>query len=90
MTTSIDLLGERLQKALGDRATTDPDRMGAYVRDQSLLTAAGSPAALVKAKTVDDVVAVMSVAHELSVPVVTRGAVPGWPAPPTHSTDASF
>nr|WP_279164055.1 FAD-linked oxidase C-terminal domain-containing protein [Rhodococcus erythropolis] len=77
MTTSIDLLGERLQKALGDRATTDPDRMGAYVRDQSLLTAAGRPAALVKAKTVDDVVAVMTVAHELSVPVVTRGAGTG-------------
>ncbi|MFJ7724501.1 FAD-binding oxidoreductase, partial [Rhodococcus erythropolis] len=77
MTTSIDLLGERLQKAVGDRATTDPDRMGAYVRDQSLLTAAGRPAALVKAKTVDDVVAVMAVAHELAVPVVTRGAGTG-------------
>lgn len=77
MTTSIDLLDERLQKAVGDRATTDPDRMGAYVRDQSLLTAAGRPAALVKAKTVDDVVAVMTVAHELAVPVVTRGAGTG-------------
>ena len=83
MTTSIDLLGERLQKAVGDRATTDPDRMGAYVRDQSLLTAAGTPAALVKAKTVYDV----RCGHDGGPRTLrsrgdTRGRYPGWPAPP--------
>lgn len=77
MTTTMDVLGDRLREVLGEKATTDPDRMSAYTRDQSLLTAAGLPAALVKATSVDDVAATMTLAHELSVPVVTRGAGTG-------------
>ncbi|OYD71459.1 FAD-binding oxidoreductase [Rhodococcus sp. OK302] len=77
MTTSVDVLARRLREALGERATTDPDRMGTYIRDQSLLTEAGVPAALVKATSAVDVVATMKIAHELSVPVVTRGAGTG-------------
>ncbi|MCJ0904737.1 FAD-binding oxidoreductase [Rhodococcus sp. ARC_M6] len=77
MTTSVDVLAIRLQEALGERVTTNPDRMGAYLRDQSLLTEAGVPAALVKATSAVDVVATMKIAHELSVPVVTRGAGTG-------------
>ena len=77
MTTSVDVLAMRLREALGERATTDPDRMGTYIRDQSLLTEAGVPAALVKATSAVDVVATMKIAHELSVPVVTRGAGTG-------------
>ncbi|KJF21661.1 FAD-binding oxidoreductase [Rhodococcus sp. AD45-ID] len=77
MTTTVDMLGDRLREVLGEKATTDPDRMGAYTRDQSLLTTAGVPAALVKATSVDDVAATMTVAHELSIPVVTRGAGTG-------------
>ncbi|MGC0363045.1 glycolate oxidase [Rhodococcus sp. 27YEA15] len=77
MITDTVILGSRLREVLGDRATTDPDRMGAYVRDQSLLTAAGRPAALVKATSTADVVATLTVAHELGVPVVTRGAGTG-------------
>lgn len=77
MTVSMDLLADRLREALGDKASTDPDRMGAYIRDQSLMTDAGNPAALVKATSAEDVVEVMKIAHELSIPVVTRGAGTG-------------
>ncbi|MDI9915744.1 FAD-linked oxidase C-terminal domain-containing protein [Rhodococcus sp. IEGM 1379] len=77
MTTSVNVLAIRLREALGEKATTDPDRMGTYIRDQSILTEAGVPAALVKATSAVDVVATMKIAHELSVPVVTRGAGTG-------------
>ncbi|MDM7490098.1 FAD-linked oxidase C-terminal domain-containing protein [Rhodococcus sp. CSLK01-03] len=62
---------------LGDAVVTDPDRMLAYRRDQSLLTPAGMPLALVRARDTDDVVATLTVAHRHGIPVVTRGAGTG-------------
>jgi glycolate oxidase len=68
---------EDLSAILGDALVTDPDRMTAYRRDQSLLTEAGMPLALVRARDTDDVVATMRWAHRHEVPVVTRGAGTG-------------
>ncbi len=78
-----------LHSSLGDALVTDPDRMLAYRRDQSLLTEAGMPLALVRARDTDDVVETMKWAHRHGVPVVTRGAGTAWPGPRTRSTDAS-
>ncbi|NLU65534.1 FAD-binding protein [Rhodococcus sp. HNM0563] len=68
---------EDLYDSLGDALVTDPDRMLAYRRDQSLLTEAGIPLALVRARDTDDVVETMKWAHRHGVPVVTRGAGTG-------------
>ncbi|MEE2056811.1 FAD-binding oxidoreductase [Rhodococcus artemisiae] len=68
---------EDLFSSLGDALVTDPDRMLAYRRDQSLLTEAGMPLALVRARDTDDVVETMKWAHRHGVPVVTRGAGTG-------------
>ncbi|WP_420881583.1 FAD-binding oxidoreductase [Rhodococcus sp. (in: high G+C Gram-positive bacteria)] len=62
---------------LGSAVVTDPDRMLAYRRDQSLLTPDGEPSALVRARSTDDVVATLQIAHRHGVPVVTRGAGTG-------------
>lgn len=48
-----------------------------YRHDQSLLTPAGMPLALVRARTIDDVVATLTVATSHRIPVVTRGAGTG-------------
>lgn len=66
-----------LVDALGDAVTTDPDRVLAYRRDQSLLTPAGQPVALVRARGTDDVVTTLTIAHRHGIPVVTRGAGTG-------------
>lgn len=68
---------EDLHNSLGDALVTDPDRMLAYRRDQSLLTEAGMPLALVRARDTDDVVDTLKWAHRHGVPVVTRGAGTG-------------
>ncbi|MFB1298575.1 FAD-binding oxidoreductase [Mycobacterium sp. pW049] len=57
--------------------TIDVDAMTAYRRDQSALTAAGYPAALVRARNTDDVVATLKYAHAHKIPLVTRGAGTG-------------
>ncbi|WAM11961.1 FAD-binding oxidoreductase [Rhodococcus sp. JS3073] len=76
---SLDVLTpvSELTAALGDAVVTEPDLMLAYRRDQSLLTAAGMPLALVRARDTDDVVAALKIAHRHGVPVVTRGAGTG-------------
>jgi glycolate oxidase len=66
-------LGDRLTGSL----TTDPDILATYSCDQSLYSPAGTPAALVRAKTVDDVVATMRYAHDHHIPVVPQGARSG-------------
>lgn len=75
MTTATNF-GE-LERALGSALTRDPDTMMAYRRDQSALTVAGRPAALVRARDSDDVVATLRFAHAMRMPVVTRGAGTG-------------
>ncbi len=88
---SLDVLTpvSELTAALGDAVVTEPDLMLAYRRDQSLLTAAGMPLALVRARNTDDVVETLKIAHRHGVPVVTRGAGTASPEPRMHSTGAS-
>lgn len=56
---------------------TNPAAMESYRRDQCLLAEAGVPLAVVKAGTVDDVIAVVDICREYAVPLVTRGAGTG-------------
>jgi glycolate oxidase subunit GlcD len=65
---------------LGSAVSTliaDPDAMEGYRRDQCLLAEAGVPRAVVRAATVDDVVATVDLCREYGVPLVTRGAGSG-------------
>lgn len=66
-----------LIEALGAAVVTDVDQMLAYRRDQSLLTPDGEPIAVVRARSTDDVVTTLQIAHRHGVPVVTRGAGTG-------------
>ena len=57
--------------------TTDPDILASFARDQAPLAPAGAPAALVRARRVEDVVATLRFADEHRIPVVTRAAGTG-------------
>jgi glycolate oxidase subunit GlcD len=75
--TTTAWVGE-LQEALGaPNVLLDPDVTAAYARDQAMLAPAGTPAAVVFARSTADVVAVMQVAARHGVPVVPRGAGSG-------------
>lgn len=67
----------RLAEILPGRVVTDPAVLEAYRRDQTDLCAAGMPAALVRATSLDDVVTTMRWASKERVPVVARGAGTG-------------
>ena len=72
----------RLVKALEGvlppgRLVTDPDVMAAYARDEALWAPSGTPAALVRAESTEDVHAVVAVCAERGAPVVPRGAGTG-------------
>ena len=78
MTTTTSTWAAELSAALGEQnVLTDPDVTAAYARDQAMLAEAGTPAAVVFARSTDDVVAVMKVAGRHGVPVVPRGAGSG-------------
>ncbi|MDV7356818.1 FAD-linked oxidase C-terminal domain-containing protein [Rhodococcus oxybenzonivorans] len=66
-----------LDAGLGDAVVTDGDTMIAYTRDQALLSPSGRPIAVVRARTVDDVVTTLQTAYRYTIPVVTRGAGTG-------------
>lgn len=66
-----------LTASLGDAVVTDRQTMIGYLRDHSLLSRAGHPIAVVRARTTDDVVATLTTANRYGVPVVTRGAGTG-------------
>ncbi|MCE9578662.1 MAG: FAD-binding protein [Deltaproteobacteria bacterium] len=70
---------EALRAALPDPTALaiDPDILATYARDQAPLAPAGAAVALVRARTVDDVVATLRFAHARALPVVTRGAGTG-------------
>ena len=51
--------------------------MDAYRRDRAMTVEPGSPCAVVRARSTDDVVAALEVATRFGVPVVTRGAGTG-------------
>jgi len=68
---------EALAAILRCPVQTDADVLASVTRDQAPLAPAGAPAALVRARSVDDVVATLRFAHERRIPVVTRGAGTG-------------
>ncbi|MCI3930978.1 FAD-binding oxidoreductase [Streptomyces sp. AN091965] len=60
-----------------DAVLTDPDVTSSYAHDMASFCAAGSPAAVVLPRTVEQVQHVMRTATELRVPVVPQGARTG-------------
>ncbi|NJQ05059.1 FAD-binding oxidoreductase [Streptomyces lonarensis] len=73
-----DLLVARLREGLPVEAVlTDPDVTVAYARDRAGFCPAGVPAAVVVARTVDQVRHTLRTATELGVPVVPQGARTG-------------
>ncbi|MET9620820.1 FAD-linked oxidase C-terminal domain-containing protein [Streptomyces sp. NPDC006464] len=69
---------ERLRAGLPAEALhTDPDVTGSYARDMASFCDAGTPAAVVLPRTVEQVQHVMRVATDLRVPVVPQGARTG-------------
>ncbi|GAA1945037.1 FAD-binding oxidoreductase [Agromyces allii] len=67
----------RLAAALGARVSTAPAELEAVREDRSGWRGAHRPLAVVHAASVDEVQAVMRIAHETSTPVVVRGAGTG-------------
>ncbi|MFE6257206.1 FAD-binding oxidoreductase [Agromyces sp. NPDC057865] len=67
----------RLQDALGASVITDPAVLDATREDKSGWRSATPPLAVVHAASVDDVQAVMRLAHATGTPVVPRGAGTG-------------
>jgi glycolate oxidase len=72
-----DLAGELRRHIPADRVVTDPDVMSAYARDEAAWAPCGTPAALVRAGSTEDVRAVVAVCAERGVPIVPRGAGTG-------------
>lgn len=70
----LDILADSLP---GERVITDPEILAGHRHDEASMVEAGTPAALVRAGSTEDVQAVMHVAHEHRVPVVPRGAGSG-------------
>ncbi|MCX4243939.1 FAD-binding oxidoreductase [Paraliomyxa miuraensis] len=68
---------ERLERALGRAVVRDPHVLTGFVRDQAALAPAGVPAALVRARSEDDVIATLRLANAHGIPVVTRAAGTG-------------
>jgi glycolate oxidase len=60
-----------------DRVATDPDIVGRYAHDEAAWAPFGQPAAVVRARSTDDVAAAVRVCADLGVPVVPRGAGTG-------------
>ena len=67
----------RLTDALGASVTTDADALEATREDRSGWRSPATPLAVVHAASVDDVQAVMRIAHATGTPVVPRGAGTG-------------
>jgi glycolate oxidase len=73
MTALLDLL----HAAVGDAVSTDPALLAAARGDKSGQRTSSPPLAVITARSVDDVQAVLRIAHEHRVPVVPRGAGTG-------------
>ncbi|MFE7544244.1 FAD-binding oxidoreductase [Streptomyces platensis] len=73
----MDLIA-RLRAGLpGEAILTDPDITGSYANDMASFCEAGTPAAVVLPRTVEQVQHIMRTATELRVPVVPQGARTG-------------
>jgi glycolate oxidase len=69
---------DRIRRDLPDgRVLTDPDVLASYRTDRAPDLPAGTPAAVVRARSTSEVQAVMRAAHAERVPVVPRGAGAG-------------
>lgn len=66
-----------LRAAVGDAVSTDPAELDSLRGDKSGQRTTAAPAALVTARTIADVQAVLRVAHEHRIAVVPRGAGTG-------------
>jgi glycolate oxidase len=79
--STVDTVDADLDAELGSLLTgslvTDPDILATFSRDESLYSPDGTPLALVRAHSVDDVVATMRVAYAHGIPVVPQGARSG-------------
>jgi len=75
-----------LQFALGEIVSTDPVELDAARADRSGHVADGTPIAVVHARTIEDVQALMRFATETRTPVVTRGAGTGLAGAANAST----
>lgn len=67
----------QLRRAIGASVSTDPDSLEATREDRSGWRSAAVPLAVVHAASVDEVQAVMRIAHATGTPVVPRGAGTG-------------
>ncbi|GAA5199958.1 FAD-linked oxidase C-terminal domain-containing protein [Rugosimonospora acidiphila] len=77
MLSSSDTVG-RLTRAVGaGLVIDDPDILPSYARDEAQWAPHGTPLAVVRPRTTDEVRAVVRVCGELGVPVVARGAGTG-------------
>ena len=70
-------IADELVRVLGDTVVVDRDRMLPWVRDQSPMAEVGTPIAVVRATSIDDVSQTLRIATRLGVPVVTRGTGTG-------------
>ncbi|WP_437087552.1 FAD-binding oxidoreductase [Streptomyces sp. enrichment culture] len=75
--TTGDLLDRLLGGLPADAVLADPDVTASYAHDMASFCPAGTPAAVVLPRTVEEVQHVMRVATELRVPVVPQGARTG-------------
>ncbi|MBW9095102.1 FAD-binding protein [Microbacterium jejuense] len=66
-----------LREALGDRVDTSPGSLNAARADKSGHAAAGTPIAVVHARSIEDVQQTLRIASATATPVVTRGAGTG-------------
>ena len=76
MSTASGIL-PRLRAALGDRVDTSSSQLESARADKSGHAAAGTPLAVVHARSISDVQATLRIATETATPVVTRGAGTG-------------
>lgn len=75
-----------LRSVLGDAVSTDVALLDVARSDKSGYRADGAPIAIVSATTIEQVQQTLRIAHELSVPVVTRGAGTGLAGGATAGT----
>lgn len=67
----------RLREAVGDAVSTEPAALDSARGDKSGQRTAAAPLAVVMARTVEQVQAVLRIAHDHGIPVVPRGAGTG-------------